>query len=178
MENMFELMMQAKQKQELAVIVAINQKTEHFGVCLTEDEAKELVLCRDNSLKKYQRAEFGEGILEKLIFTFCDSDYIDQANYLATLKRLQDVFYAFKNESKDLLTDDELLTFMREQFDGVCYGDIEYLEGTCLEVFVTAIRAGYRGYQESGGHGEYEKFDEVPRWDRDVYMEVLSELFW
>ena len=36
---------------------------------LTEEDAHELVLCRNASLKKYRRVEFGEGILDKLIFT-------------------------------------------------------------------------------------------------------------
>jgi hypothetical protein len=52
------------------------------------------------------------------------------------------------------------------------------LEGTCLERFATAIRAGYEGYQKSGGHNEYEKFDEEPRWDKDLYLEVLKDLCW
>ena len=77
----------------------------------------------------------------------------------------------------DLLTDDELLDFMREQFEQTCFGDLDYLESTCLENFSQAVRAGYRGYQKSGGHGEYEQFDEVTRWDRELYMEALMDLF-
>lgn len=176
--DMFELLLQEKKKEELAVIISINEKTEKFGLALSEAEATELMVSRDKSLKKYQRVELGGGLLEKIIFTFCDSDYVDQNNYLETLERLQDIFYEFKNESADLLTDDELLTFMKEQFDGVCYGDLEYLEGSCLPAFAEAIRAGYRGYEKSGGKGEFEKFDVVPRWDSEMYYEILKELFW
>lgn len=177
-KDMFELLLKEKQNQELAVLIAVNEKTEQFGLSLTEDDARALMICRDRSLRKYQRAEFGEGILEKLIFIFCDSQYISQDNYRQAMERLQDIFYEFKNEAQELLTDDELLTFMREQYDGVCCGDLEYLEGTCLEAFAEAIRAGYRGYQKTGGQGEYEKFDHVTRWDKEVYMEILQELFW
>ena len=177
-KDMFELLLQKKQKDELAALISINSKTGEFGLVLSEEEAKELMVCRNKTLKKYQRVELGEGILEKLIFAFCDSAYLNQQDYMETLARLQDIFYEFKNESLDLLTDDELLTFMREQYDGVCFGDLEYLEGTCLDKFAEAIRAGYRGYQATGGQGEYEQFDTVARWDRDVYLEVLSELFW
>ena len=177
-KDMFELLLQEKQKKELAALTAINDKTKGFGLVLSEKEARELMVCRNKTLKKYQRVEFNEGILEKLIFVFCDSAYLNQEDYVETLARLQDIFYEFKNESLDLLTDDELLTFMREQFDGVCFGDLEYLEGTCLDKFAEAVRAGYRGYQATGGQGEYEQFDAVARWDRDVYLEVLSELFW
>lgn len=91
---------------------------------------------------------------------------------------LQEIFYEFKNESEDNLTDDELLSFMKEQFEDVCSGDVDYLEGTCLEIFTKAIRAGYEGYKKTGGYGEYGQFDEVPRWDKEMYFEVLKELFW
>ncbi|SHK64219.1 hypothetical protein SAMN02745243_03399 [Hespellia stercorisuis DSM 15480] len=78
----------------------------------------------------------------------------------------------------DEITDDELLEFMKEQFDGVCCGDLDYLEGTCLAVFAQAIRAGYQGHVRSGGQGEFQQFDIVERWDREMYMEALKELFW
>lgn len=100
------------------------------------------------------------------------------SNYADTLKELQDIFYLFKNESKDKLTDDELFTFMREQFDDVCAGDTTYLADTCLERFAQAIRAGYTGYIETQGYNEYEQFSEEQRWDRELYMQVLKELFW
>lgn len=177
-KNIFELLQLTKSMNELTTLIACNDKTERFGLALTEEEAGELMSGRNESLKKFKRVEFGNGILDKLIFEFCDSQYIGQDNYVETLGRLQDIFYEFKNESEDKLSDDELLTFMREQFEEVCFGDLEYLEGTCLAVFSDAVRAGYDGYKKSGGHNEYQKFDEVVRWDKDVYLEVLKELFW
>ena len=135
-------------------------------------------MCRNASLKKYRRVEFGEGILDKLIFTFCDSQYINQENYREVMEELQDIFYSFKNEAMDLLTDDELLTFMKEQFEEICMGDTEYLESTCLPRFACAIRFGDRGYVKSGGKGEYEKLSEEQRWDGELFMDVIKELFW
>ena len=84
----------------------------------------------------------------------------------------------YKNEMDDELTDDELLHLMKEQFEEICFGDLDYLEGTCLNLFSQAVRAGYQGYQRSEGHGEYAKFDEVQRWDYDLYYKALKELFW
>ena len=78
----------------------------------------------------------------------------------------------------DEISDDELLNFMSEQFESVCYGDFDYLEGTCLEIFAQAVRAGYCGYIQSEGKGEFEKFDIVKRWDRELYLETLAELCW
>lgn len=177
-EDVFELIQVMKQQNELALLISFNQKTERFGLVLTNDDAKALMVCRNESLKKYQRVEFGNGILDQLIFAFCDSQYIEQSNYVEILKQLQEIFYEFKNESNDKLTDDELMTFMREQFESTCFGDIEYLETTCLPRFATAIRAGYEGYKNSGGHSEYENFDEEQRWDKELYLEVLREMCW
>ena len=92
--------------------------------------------------------------------------------------RLQEIFYLYKNEMLDEISDKELLQFMKEQFETICYGDLEYLETTCLAIFAQAIRAGYDDYRKSEGRGAYEQFDEVPRWGRELYQEVLTELCW
>ena len=85
-----------------------------------------------------------------------------------------DIFYTYKNETMDELTDDELIAFMREQYDEVCFGDLEYLRGTCLDIFAQAVRAGYSGYRQSGGHGEFAQFDIVKRWDSELYLQALE----
>ena len=77
-DNFFEMILAEKEKKEMAVLMACNEKTETFGLSLTEQEARELVVCRNESLKKYRRVEFGNGILDKLIFTICDYQYINQ----------------------------------------------------------------------------------------------------
>ncbi|MGB8456025.1 MAG: DUF6323 family protein [Anaerocolumna sp.] len=175
-DNMFELMQMKKQENEIAALISCNEKTGQFGLVLTNEEARELVIGRNESLKKNERVEFGSGILEKLIFSFCDSQYINQESYAETLTELQDIFYMFKNEANDNLTDDELMTFMKEQFESVCTGDIDYLADTCLERFAQAVRAGYTGYMGTGGHNEYGKFDQEQRWDKALYLQVLTEL--
>lgn len=69
-----------------------------------------------------------------------------QENYADTLMRLQDIFYLYKNESLDELTDDELLEYMKEKFDGICAGDLDYLEGTVLDTFEREVRTGTKKY--------------------------------
>lgn len=165
------------QQNQLQKVMETNQKTEQFGLVLTQEDAKLLVEARGEELRKQQRVEFGEGILPKIIFAFCDSSYVSQDHYVEILTRLQEIFYLFKNESMDLLTDDELIEFMREQYEQTCFGDLDYLESTCLENFSQAVRAGYRGYQQTQGRGEYEQFDEVTRWDRELYTAALMDLF-
>lgn len=163
---------------QIQKILEVNQKTARYGLELTEADAKTLSETRNSELRRQQRIEFGEGILPKLIDAFCDSPYMDQGTYVETLIRLQEIFFLYKNEMLDEISDDELLQFMREQYDEICFGDLDYLEGTCLNHFAQAIRAGYRGFRVTQGRGEYFPFDEFKRWDHELYLEVLKDLCW
>ncbi len=165
-----------QERAQVGRILEKNRETERFGLILSEKEAQLLVTERGNTLKKEQRVEFGESILPEIIDVFCDSAYITQDSYCETLMRLQEIFFLYKNEMLDEITDGELLEFMKEQWEGVCYGDADYLEGTCLDLFAQAIRAGYSGYEESGGRGEFQQFDIVKRWDRGLYLAALQDL--
>lgn len=165
-----------QEQNQLSKVVKTNETTEQFGLSLTEQDAKLILEERKYSLKEQKRIEFGEGIAAKIIYEFCDSDYIHQSNYVDTIIRLQEIFYLYKNEMQDEITDDELLHLMKEQFENLCFGDLDYLESTCLANFAEAIRAGYGGYRGSDGYGEYSKFDVVKRWDYELYLEALKEL--
>ena len=151
--NWFELLSDRNQVQQL---MEMNQKTQHFGLALTEEEAKLIVENKKESLKEQKRVEFGETILVKLIDIFCDSPYISQRDYADTLMRLQEIFYLYKNESLDELSDDELLEYMKKAFDGICQGSLEYLEETVLEEFARIIRCGEREllYEDSYFYGD------------------------
>lgn len=171
--------MQLLQRQnQLAKVLETNRRAECYGLTLSEEEAGLILEERGRALKEQKRVEFGEGILPKIIDEFCDSAYLDQEHYVEILIRLQDIFYLYKNEMMDEITDEELLHFMKEQYEEICFGDLDYLESTCLSNFAQAIRAGYSGFRESDGRNEYGQFDEVTRWDYELYMETLRELCW
>ena len=161
---------------QIGNVLEMNQYTQKYGLALSEEDAQIIIAERRNTLMAEKRVEFGQGILPRLIYEFCDSSYISQDNYLETMVRLQEIFYFYKNETMDELTDNELIHFMKEQFETVCYGDLEYLEGTCLEIFSQAVRSGYGGYRRTEGRGEYSRFDEVKRWDPELYVEALKGL--
>lgn len=173
-----ELLAQDRQGRQVGELMKTNSCSQQFGLTLSREDAVLLTAERKNSLQREQRVEFGGGILPALVYAFCDSAYISQDDYVDTLIRLQEIFYLFKNEMMDEITDGELIAFMKEQFEEVCFGDADYLENTCLDIFAQVIRAGYRGYRGTGGRGEYGQFDEVKRWDKDLYLEVLRDLCW
>ena len=166
----------AADQAQVGKVMETNQYTQRYGLILKPEDAQIIVAERRNTLREQKRVEFGQGILPQLIYEFCDSGYISQSNYVETMVRLQEIFYLYKNETMDELTDNELLHFMKEQFETVCYGDLDYLEGTCLDIFSQAVRSGYRGYRRTEGRGEYSQFDEVQRWDPELYLEALREL--
>lgn len=173
-QNWLELL---QNQTQLAGVLETNQYTEKFGLSLSKQDAELILVNRLEVLKQQRRVEFGEGIVPKIIYEFCDSDYIEQDNYVETILRLQDIFHLFKNEMQDEITDDELLHLMKEQFENLCYGDLDYLEGTCLSNFAQAIRAGYEGYRETDGYGEYSRFEFQESWRRDLCLDALQELF-
>ena len=170
---------------QLAKVIATNQVTEKFGLVLSEEDAKLLVNEKSESLKEQKRIEYGESILPKIIYEFCDSDYISQRNYVETIGRLQDIFFLYKNEMMDEISDDELLHFMKEQFETVCYGDLEYLESTCLERYARKIREThadtfYKGlrdeYRLHVTDNEYQTLSEESRWDYELYRASLEDI--
>ncbi len=186
MDNMFELMMLENQKHELQTVLECNTKTARFGLALSEEEATELTVVKKQTLKDERRVEFGSSILPELIYAFCDSQYITQDSYVATIAELQEIFYMFKNESMDDLTDSELLEFMKKQFEEICFGDLDYLKTTCLERYTRAIRSGYQTLSQQRLHdeyftadrdNEYSKFSEETRWEYELYMTSLEDTY-
>lgn len=126
--------------QTVKTLVACNVLTEGYGLTLSSAQAQALAQRRVEVLRVTDRVEFGEGVLRKLIFAFRDSPYICQQNYEETLAELQDIFYHFKNESDEGLTDDELIEFMRSTFNGKAQGSLEYLAGTALDRLCRELR--------------------------------------
>ncbi len=117
-----------------------NAYSSNFGLVLSETDIAELVNCRVEALRVSGRIEFGGGILPKIIQAFCDSPYISQDNYAGTLAVLQDVFYYFKTETMDRISDDELIKFMVKVFNGEAQGSAEYLSDYSMELLAHYIR--------------------------------------
>ena len=134
---------------DLQMLMAVNELREcnelvaRFGLTLSETQIQSLVERRFDALRDTGRIEFGEGILKKLIFSFCDSPYLTQENFEETIVELQDSFYYFKNESMDRLSDDELIDFMSIVFNGRAQGSLDYLSGTSLEELCRYARQGW-----------------------------------
>lgn len=138
-----------KAKEEVRLCNDLNA---FYGLHLTEQDITDLVELRGQALRNTGRVEFGGGILPKLIRTFCKSPYVDPYHYAATLGDLQDAFYYFKNESQDRFSDDELIEFMADVFNGQAHGSTEVLATISLEELCRWARNDFQqGYGEEDG---------------------------
>lgn len=129
-------------QQAAANLLKCNDVSSRFGLALTEGEALALVAAGGKALAATGRIEFGPGIADKIITAFCDSPYLSPHNYADILCELTELFYTYKNETMDRASDDELIDFMKTQFDGVCHGSLELLEGRALYGYAKALRLG------------------------------------
>ncbi len=143
MDNIFSLIpFESVALQISEEIDACNDLTIKYGLKLSQAQIMNLIKRRFEALEDTGRIEFGEGVLKKLIVTFCDSPYINQDTYEDTLSELQDIFYYFKNESMDGISDDELIHLMKLSLDGECEGSLDYLRETVLETAARKVRFG------------------------------------
>lgn len=128
-------------------ILKCNEKTCKYGLKLTNEDVKELINTRKVALKKSGRLEFNGEIIDKIIINFCDSPYISQYNYSDTINELVEIFYNYKNETLDVIGDDELIEIMKDYFNNYCQGSIELLEGKVLYKITDNIRNGVKDYR-------------------------------
>lgn len=155
-------------KQAVDEIIKCNDVTACYGLKLSKEQALELVNTRTDALKCNGRIEFGGGIIDKLIIEFCNSPFISQDNYEAVIHDLIDIFYYFKNESEDEISDDELISLMKKYFDENCKGCIELLENRELEILAHNIRYGIDAYsdiEEYSREEYYEYYEEDGRYE-------------
>ena len=136
--------MQAE-KNKADKLVALNEKTAEYGLTLTEKDALEIVRSHRETLGLTDRIEVGDGIVGTIIEMFSKSPYIDKWSYKETITELMAIFYRFKNETEDIVADGELLSVMKNAFDGECNGSLELLENKFLPEYAEKVRRGFYG---------------------------------
>ena len=143
------------QKQAAREVIKCNDATARYGLILTPVQALELVETRSVSLRENGRIEFGGGVIDKIIKEFCDSPYISMHNYEQTIHQLLEIFYYYKNETLDLISDDDLIQHMKTAFDGICQGSLDLLAGRELYRLAKNLRSGLSSkYSENGDEGD------------------------
>ncbi|MBA4347544.1 MAG: hypothetical protein C0413_01675 [Clostridiales bacterium] len=128
-------------EQFLAELRTVNETSSRYGLTLSEKGMQEISQARTRALFDQGRVELGKSAVKSIADGFCDSPYLMQEDYEATLLELVDAFYYFKNACEDQITDDELIQVMRERYDAYA-GSVEAVAGTSLETICRARRFG------------------------------------
>lgn len=112
-------------------------------IVLTGQQSLVLRQTAAGALKQTGRIEFGPGAVDPIIEVFSDSPYLTRENCEETLSELITLFYTFKNETLDRISDDALIKYMKKAFDGECRGSIELLESQALPALAKKVRLKY-----------------------------------
>lgn len=135
----------AQPERAAQALLACNCRTAVYGLTLTEGEAAELARTQARALQTAGRIELGGGVLDRLALAFSDSPYLSQQNYADMLHGLTEMFYQFKNDCGDRISDDRLICFLRRAFDGPCAGSLELLAGSELPRLARELNARCAG---------------------------------
>ena len=142
-------------------ILATNKKAAAYGLVLQDEEAAMLVVHGKEAIALQERIEFGKSITVKMIEKFMQSTYISQTDYAQTIAALLDVFYEVKEESVEVLTDEEVIEIMYDFFEKESGGDIDTLVSRDMYYLCKKIRYAASGLQEEEDISEMpEDFDE------------------
>lgn len=122
-------------------LTALNEKTEEYGITLSEKDCTEIAEFRAETLRESERIEIGVGAVRRIIEGFCDSGYISQNNFKDTVEGLLECFYTIKSETDDRVSDDEVLKFLKYLFETEAGGDVSKLyECEAFDLFISGAR--------------------------------------
>lgn len=148
------------EQNNLNEILRFNEITKDYGLSLTPEDAKSILITKKEALAGNGRIEFGSGIEGKLIEEFKDSPYIGKHNYVETMKSLIEMFYYYKNETLEVISDDELIEIMKEFFNGMCEGSLEILQNRGLCNIEWNIKHGISDFKNIYGEEDEDEFEQ------------------
>lgn len=112
-EASLERALAAREQGFLGELALAAQTAERFGLVLSGADMAQLALRRTAALAETGRVELGESAVPKLVTAFCDAPYLLKEEFAATIGRLTEAFYEYKNEDRGRMTDDELIACLR-----------------------------------------------------------------
>ena len=98
-------------------LLEINPETAAYGLTLSWEEARGLARTHRAALENCGRVEIGSGTVEKIALAFSRSRYLNRKNYADVVGEAAEAFYELKNESDDMVSDDELIALLADGFE-------------------------------------------------------------
>lgn len=128
-DNMLNLKKNIEEKE----ILELNEITKDKGLYLSEKDVEDLIVNKAIILKENGRVEVGGTTIRNIIELFYDSSFIDKDNYLESIEELTNIFYKYQQEFYGVLSDEEILIYLKEEFDNIVMGSFTLLESDSLE---------------------------------------------
>lgn len=116
-------------RNEEKLIQKTNLVTKEKGLILTHKEIEELIINKNETLYNLSRIEVTP-IIDKIIYEFYDSPYIDNDNYFETINSLVEIFYIYEDKFGNELSIEEIIKYLRDTFDNKVNGVVELLVDT------------------------------------------------
>ena len=129
-------------KHTASEILALNDELSSKNLRLTETEAREIAETRLNSLRQNSRVEIGLGATKRIIKKFSESAFVSRQDLPGLVNFLADIFYFIKTETRDAISDAELVDILFEEFENNCAGSPELLADICDELIAGFNRTG------------------------------------
>ena len=122
-------------------LIRTNEITKDRNLILSQKEILMLIENKNNTLKDIGRVEIGKSLIDNIIYTFYDLDYIDSSNYFDTIDELINIFYMYQDKFSDYLVDEEIIEYLRNSFDMVG-GSLELLSSVSFDKLNSKIIYG------------------------------------
>ena len=119
-----------------------------YGLILTREDGKDFITTRQNTLKDIGRIEFRSTIIQQLIEEFCDCTFINKYNFPETMNALIEIFYYYKDAMEEILSDEEIIHYLKYAFEGRCQGSLELLAEEQLDDLIDAINHHYDIFED------------------------------
>jgi len=122
-------------------LLELNNHLNNYGLMLTPAEAEQIIESRTRSLRNQGRVEINLKISKTLIKRISSSSYTNQANLVAVVNDMYEVFHYIKNAVADQIGDEEIIEKLIEVYNGFSGGSTEYLAGKGIEVIIEKLSA-------------------------------------
>lgn len=122
-------------------LIKLNELTKSKNLIFTDEEILNLIKNKNDNLKDIGRVEIGKSVIDDIVYSFYDSEYIDNDNYFETINELINIFYMYQDKFSEYLTDSKIIGYLRDNFDKV-NGSLELLSSISFDKLNTKLMYG------------------------------------
>lgn len=133
------LLLNERKEGQIEKIMKCNNVSNQYGLVLKKSEVLQIIETQEASLKELERVEFGGDIIEQIIYVFCDSQFISKYEYGESINRIVEIFYCYREELDERMSDEEIIDYMKRAFNGPCQGSYDSLEDGLLWSITNAL---------------------------------------